>query len=68
MKRSPLHAVLRIFDACGVSVPVYYVHKILNELLFLGVWRLRLSAVLAETLALTFGFDAYELQIVMIGS
>ena len=48
MKRSPLNAVLRIFDTGGECVPVYYVDKILNELLFVGVWRPRRAAALAE--------------------
>lgn len=68
MKRSPLNAVLRIFDTGGESVPVYYVDKILNELLFVGVWRPRRAAVLAEGFARTFGFDDYELEIVMLGA
>jgi len=68
MKRSPLNAVFRIFDAGGESVSVYYVDKILNELLFVGVWRPRRAPALAERFARTFGFDDYELEIVMVGA
>lgn len=66
MKRSPLNAVLRIFDTGGESVPVYYVDKILNELLFVGRWRPARAAALAERFASSFGFDDYELEIVMV--
>ncbi|MBC8876587.1 MAG: hypothetical protein H8E44_44735 [Planctomycetes bacterium] len=68
MKRSPLNAVFRIFDTGGESVPVYYVDKILNELLFIGVWKPLRAPALAEQFARTFGFDDYELEIVMVGA
>lgn len=66
MKRSPLNAVLRIFDTGGESVPVYYVDRILNELLFVGRWRPSRATALAEKFARSFGFDDYELEIVMV--
>lgn len=66
MKRSPLNAVLRVFDTGGDCVPVYYVDKILNELLFIGSWRPRRATTLAERFARSFGFDDYELEIVMV--
>jgi len=66
MKRSPLNAVLRVFDTGGESVPVYYVDRILNELLFVGSWRPARATALAEKFAQSFGFDDYELEIVML--
>jgi hypothetical protein len=64
MKRSPLLAVLRIYDAGGDFVPVYYVDKILNELEFIGLWKPSRAAALADRFARTFGFDDFELQII----
>ena len=67
MRRSPLTAMLRIYDSGQEQVAVYYV-DLLGEQRFVDVWERNRVAARAEEFIRDEGFDKHSFAIVRIGS
>ena len=67
MKRSPLTAMLRVYDTGHDRVTVYYL-DILDEQHFVGVWKRSQVAKFAVQFTHLHGFDAVAFQFVRLQS
>ena len=67
MRRSPVTAVLRVYDSGQEQVAVYYV-DLLGEQRFVDVWERSRVAARAEEFIRDEGFDKCSLATVRVGS